>query len=233
MEVRFTRAMLARFGLPDILYPITVDMLDAALGGGGNLSWAELLHGLQQRSAAGDADWQALEPALDRLAELVAPADARAIISAGGEDWWVEIGPVDLGQPIVTIQRREQLVAALGRREDGRLRLAVYRPLDAKSARCVIALSLRPHPDDGSVCMRENNWEYALDSSASWSQWYAFERGEAHLSSWEYGIGIHHDGATDPEWQAMSGLAARRPAKVAIELGVAYAFSDEAGTEGG
>src|SRR5207302_304654 len=46
------------------------------------------------------------------------------------------------------------------------------------------ALSLLPHPEHG-VCMRENNWEYARDCSAGMANFYAFERGEAHLAWWE------------------------------------------------
>ena len=92
-----------------------------------------------------------------RLAELIAPADDRTLVTAAGPEWWIEIGPVDLTGPIVTIQRGDVLIAAMAAREDGRLRLAAYRPLDATSAQLIINLAVRPHPDDGTVCMRANN----------------------------------------------------------------------------
>jgi hypothetical protein len=167
-----------------------------------------------------------LEPALDRLAELIAPADHRPVINAAGDSWWLEIGPVALDGPIVTIQRGDQLIAAIGSREDGRLRVASYRPLDAKSADYLTQLSLLPHPEWG-VSMRENNWEYAKDCTAGAGNYYAFERGEAHLSWWEHGIGVSNSGEINPHWRAMLSLVPRRPAKLAIELGVRYSLRDE------
>ena len=224
-EMRLKPAALARYDLPDILYPLPLELFSEALDDGGELPFAQMLYALQQRSAQGGADWEALEPALDRLARLLAPDDDRLLSSAAGEEWWVEIGPVDLDHPIITIQRRDQLIAAICKREDGLLRLATYRPLDSKSAKLIIGLGLRPHPADGTVCMRENNWEYALDCSAGNGRWYAFERGEAHLSYWEHGLGLGHDRSLDPHWHALRESAPRRPAVVAIELGVAYALS--------
>lgn len=104
--------------------------------------------------------------------------------------------------------------------------MATYRPLDAKSADYLIGLGLLPHPEWG-VSMRENNWEYALDCSAGTGNTYAFERGEAHLSYWEHGIGVSNTGEIYPDWQAMLDLVPRRPAKLAIELGVRYTMQDE------
>ena len=224
-DMRLKSAALARYNLPDILYPLPIAQFSEALDDGGELPFAQMLYALQQRSAEAGADWVALEPALERLASLLAPDDDRLIASAAGEDWWVEIGPVDLDGPIVTIQRRDQLIGALSQREDGRLRLATYHPLDGKSARLIIGLGSRPHPSDGTVCMRPNNWEYALDCSAGSGQWYAFERGEAHLSYWEHGLGLKHDRSIDPHWHALRDQPRRCAVEVAMELGVAYAYS--------
>ena len=69
---------------------------------------------------------------MDRLAELVAPDDARDVISATGDHWWIEVRHVDLGGKLVTIQRGDALIAAITARDDGRLRVAVFRPLDAR-----------------------------------------------------------------------------------------------------
>jgi hypothetical protein len=75
--------------------------------------------------------------------------------------------------------------------------------------------------------MRENNWEYLLDGSASISHSYAAERGEAHLSRWDQGIGVEWDGTVDTQWWAMRELVPRRAAVVATELGVYYTLAEE------
>jgi hypothetical protein len=224
--LRFKGAALEQLGLPDIDYPVPSELVEQALASDGELPLAEMLFGLQLHSRQGATDWQALEPAMARLAELMAPeGDDRPLVDAAGETWWLEIGPVDLSEEIVTIQRREELVAAIAPRDDGRLRVAAYRPLDAKSAEYLIGLALRPHPEHG-VCMRANNWEYARDGSFGMGNHYAYDRGEAHLSYWEKGIGYTRDGEEVPHWLAKRGLAPRTPAHVAMELGVHYGFSD-------
>lgn len=97
-----------------------------------------MLVGLQRRAAAGDIDWRALEPAMARLAELLAPDDDATATTLAGDDWWLELAPVDVTDEILTIQRDGELIAAIAPREDGRLRVAVYRPLDAESAGMLI-----------------------------------------------------------------------------------------------
>ena len=108
---------------------------------------------------------------MDRLAGLLALHDASDVISAACYHWWIEDGPVDHGK-LVTIQRGDALIAAVSARDDGRLRAAVFRPFDAKSAECRLGLGQAPHPEHG-VCMRENNWEYALDCSTGNDNHYA------------------------------------------------------------
>jgi hypothetical protein len=76
---------------------------------------------------------------------------------------------------VVSIQRGDSLTAAITAREDGRLRVAVFRPLCAKGAHYLIELSVVPDPEHG-VRMRENNWEYALDCSAGNGNYYAADR---------------------------------------------------------
>ena len=176
MDIRLKTATLAQYDLPDILYPVSLANFGAALSADGNLPFAPILYQLQVRSRAGDADWQNLEPAMERLAQILAPDDPRPVLSATAQEWWLEVGPVDLDGPIVTIQRGDKLIAAISATDGGRLRVATYRPLDAKSAKYLTELSLKPHPEHG-VCMRENNWEYALGCSAGNGNFYAFMRG--------------------------------------------------------
>lgn len=225
-ELHLKPGTLERYGLPDIPYPVPTVSLQSALRGNEQLPLAVMLHGLQQRSQDGDAEWQQVEPAMDRIAELLAPDDARDVISAAGDHWWLEVGPVDLGGKLVTIQRGDALIAAITAREDGRLRVTVFRPLDAKSAQYLIGLGQVPHPEHG-VCMRENNWEYALDCSAGNGNYYAADRGEAYLSYWAKGLGISWDGSDVPEWRKQLDLVARPAARVVTELGICYTLSDE------
>ena len=218
-ELHLKPALLKRYGLPDIAYPMSAADMQPALQEDGELPLADMLYGLQQHSSDGEAQWQQIEPAMDRLAELLAPDDPSQIISAAGDHWWLEIGSVDLESKLVTIQRAGALVAAISAREDGRLRVTVFRPLDAKSAEYLIGLGQVPHPEHG-VCMRENNWEYALDSSAGNGNYYAAEQGEAYLSYWEKGLGISWDGSELPDWRKQLGLVARPATRVVTELGI-------------
>lgn len=222
-DLHLKPAVLARYGLPDIAYPIAPADLQRALATGGELPLAQMLHALQQRSREANSPWRTLEPAMDRLAALLAPEDAREVLSAAGDTWWLELGPVDLTAELVTLQRDDDLIAAIRPRPDGRLRVAVFRPLDAKAARSLISLAMHPHPQYG-VCMRENNWEYARDSSASTGNFYAADRGETYLSHWQDGLGQRRD-EVFPHWQAMRSLTPRPAARVATELGVYYTLS--------
>ena len=224
-ELRLKPEALARYGLPDIFYPVPVDLIGEVMDNSGELPFAELLYALQLHSAPGTAEWEKLEPGLARLAELLTPDDERANVAAAADEWWLEIGPVDLDGPIVTIQRRDKLIAAISSREDGRLRAATYRPLDAKSASTLVNLGQRPRPEDGTVCMRPSNWEYALDCSAGTGQYYAFERGEAYLTYWEHGLGLRQDRTLERQCNMLREVAPGRAALSAVELGVAYAFS--------
>ena len=223
-ELHLKPETLARYGLPDIAYPVPAADLKSALLDNGELPLTLMLSSLQQRGRDGEAEWQQVEPAMDRLAELLAPDDARDVISAAGDHWWLEVGHADLGGKLVTIQRGNALIAAITARNDGRLRVAVFRPLDAKSAEYLIGLGQVPHPEHG-VCMRENNWEYALDCSAGNGNHYAADRGEAYLSYWEKGLGISWDGSDVPEWRKQLDLVARPAARVVAELGVYYTLS--------
>lgn len=221
-EKHLKREVLARYGLPDIAYPFSSADLLAAQNGGGELPLAMMLHGLQEVASEGEADWMRLEHAMSRLAELLAPEenrDVNEVISAAGGNWWIEIGPVDLGGKLVTVQRGNHLISAITPRDDGRLRVAVFRPLDAKSAEYLTGLGQIPDPEHG-VSMRENNWEYALDCSAGNGNYYAADRGEAYLSYWGKGLGISWDDSVIPEWRDQLGLVNRPAAQVLVDLRV-------------
>ena len=225
VELRLKPETLERYSLPNILYPMSLEAFDAALGSDAELDFGLMLYQLQKRSREGDADWQQLEPAMDRLAQLVAPDDPGPVLSATGENWWLEVGPVDLEGPIVTVQRGDVLIAAMSATEEGRLRVASYRPLDGKSANYLLSLGLKPYLEHG-VCMRANNWEYALDCAAGSGNFYADDRDEAYLSYWQSGLGNIAEGSQDAHWFAITNLKSRAASLTVAELGIQYSFGD-------
>jgi len=79
-ELHLKPETLAQYGLPDIPYPVPAADLKSAVLDNGDMPLAVMLHGLQQRSRDGEAEWQLVEPAMDRLAELLAPDNARDVM---------------------------------------------------------------------------------------------------------------------------------------------------------
>ena len=225
IEINLKPQTLERYSLPDIPYPITIDDLQTSLDHDEGPPFATLLYNLQKRSEYDCPHWQELEPAMARLAELLAPKADHEILAVASENWWLELGPVNLDTQIVTVQRQNLLIAAINPTKDGRLRVATYRPLDAGSASRLIGLSHNPHPEYG-ICHRENNWEYALDISVGTGNFYRFTAGHAHFSYWEHGIGVYGDGTQDPEWRNMTTLKPRPAAHVMMELGIYFSLSE-------
>lgn len=212
------------WGLPEIPFPVPMDAIESLLMSG-NIEFPLLLFWLQEYSSQSSDKWLDLEGAMGRLAAMLAPEDDRVTIPVEGDTWFFHMGPVDLEGEIVTIQRQHHLVAAMQPDENGRLKVSVYRPLDAKACEYLVGLGSKPHPKYG-INMRENNWEYALDSSAGTGNMYASERGESYLSYWQYGIGISSDGSSVPGWKEM---AVTRPVPVnvaAVQVGVWYMNTD-------
>lgn len=226
VDLNLKPSTLARYGLPDMAYPIPQWALQEAFGNGGELPLAAMLCGLQIRAEAGDVEWTSLERAMDRLAELLAPADEAQATTVAGDDWWLELGPVDLTHEMTTIQRTGHLLAAIAPRADGRLRVAVYRPLDAGAAGILIRAGRLPGPD-GKVSMRDNNWELALDSSVGFGQMYTADAGLAYRSYWRDGLGVDGDGNRVEAWWRQRTLKPRPIARVATELGVHYSYSGD------
>lgn len=66
-ELHLKPETLAKYGLPDIEYPVRAVDLKSTLLDNGDLPLAVMLHGLQQRSRDEEGEWQRLEPAMNRL----------------------------------------------------------------------------------------------------------------------------------------------------------------------
>jgi hypothetical protein len=117
-------------------------------------------------------------------------------------------------------------VAAISPSLNGSLRAACYRPLDAKAIQYLLGLALVPAAD-GTVCMRENNFEYAKDCAAGTGRYYAFERGESHLSYWEHGLGLTQSHERIDDWYSQRSLPPFQPAMLAVQLGVYFELTDD------
>lgn len=215
-EIEVPNETLHALGLPEMRYPVraaalaTIDTATPPL--------AEILFGLQCASAGDERGWPQLEPAMARLAQLLAPHTHKGFSQElSGPNWWLRLGGVDLTTTVVTVQRGNELIAALQPTRDGRLCVSTYRPLDAKSAEYLTALGQTPHPETG-VCMRADNWAFALDSSVGMGNHYADALGEAYLSYWEHGIGILWDRSEEPRFRRCLALTPRPAAELAAEL---------------
>ncbi len=224
IEMHWKSEWLREHGLPEIGYPMPTDACGEVLNSEGEISFAQILYWLQEFSAEQQEGWQELEPAMQRLAELLAPDDSREVLTVQGDTWFLELGPTNLSSTIITIQRRDYLIAAITPRYDFRLRVAAYHPLDAKTINYLLGISLRPDAE-GNVCLRPNNWEYALDqASHPVSAFYACERGESYLSFWEYGLGVNADGTNSQIFDCQKQLESFAPNLVATQIGVYYSL---------
>ena len=211
-------------GLPAIPYPVALPVFQAAVANDGELPLADMLHGLQVR-AADAAAWERLEPAMARLAELLAPADPRDVVTTRGDDWWLEIGPVALEGELVAIHRGQSLLAAICDRGDGRLRMAAWRPLDADAIRLLVSLASVPGTVAGAA-EAPGSWKRALDASAGRGQQVADGEGRACLAHWRQGPGSGGDDGVLADWRAQAESQPRRPACVAAEIGTWYTLHD-------
>lgn len=229
VELHLKPETLAELGLPDLGYPVPRADFDYE---NGRLHFATLLYGLQWKSTRPGVDWQALEGAMTRLAQLMTPDDEDAVVTAGGDDWELAIGGVqlageDLNRRVVTLQRGPHLLAALRPLPSGQLRASAFRPLDAASARLLVELSATPRPGYG-VQGYKNNWEYAMARAQADDNRAAFAAGQPYLFFWARGLGLVADDESLPQWRAQKDLPPLRAASVAAMLGAWYTLADEA-----
>lgn len=230
IKIKWSSETLARIGMLDMEYPVPMKDFERFVAG--DEFQLDLIHyWLQDYSAHSPNEWLACEAAMLRLSELIAPPEkSPKNISIAGDNWSFLIGHVDLTQEIVTIQRGDYLLAGIQNAGDGRLMVSAYRPLDTKSAGYLTEFALNPAPD-GTVCMRSNNWEYALACSAGTGNRYAAERGEPYLSYWEFGLGVCLDGSKVDGWHFQRDMEPIEPKYVAMQVGICYEKSQTADSE--
>ena len=223
VEIHLKPAVLAQHGLPDHPYPVASKALTGLFDGSIEPSLRMLLYWLQEYSALAGVDWQGqFYPMMCLLNSVASPREG-ATRHVSGDHFWLEVGPVDLHEDIITLQREGRLVAAIQPRPDGTLRIAAYTPLCSRAIALLTASAVRPGPD-GRVSMRDNNWEFALDGSAGMGQIYAASSGIVYLSRWEFGMGISADGSQVAEWIHERDCLADRAYSVAAQIGIHEMF---------
>lgn len=131
-------------GLPAIPYPVALPVFQAAVANDGEPPLADMLLGLQLRAADAGVDGQRMEPAMARLAELLAGDDMRERIPLDCAPW-LEVAPVDAKDGVLALVRGELLLAVLAF-DQGRWQVAAWRPLDAGALRLLQQL-----PRDGAT----------------------------------------------------------------------------------
>jgi len=224
--IRWRGATLARDGIPDLDYPVPRAVVENLIQNQGQsegtLDYADMLRWMQDYAELCPDGWDGREAAALRLAELILPADQDAPDALSTAQWYLQLGEVDLGATIVTVQRGEQLLAAVRPDGEGRVVAAIYRPLDHHAARLLTGCAQRPGPD-GSVCLRPNAWEYTLDQSAAMGQVYASCAGGSYLSFWELGLGLSRDRTIIAPWHAQRSLEPL-PARTAAGLLMCLAY---------
>jgi hypothetical protein len=219
--------VLADRGLPDVGFPVPVSAFPEILSQGTELSPAQLLFWFQEYYGEEAESSGSTEAAMLALTELLAPDDDTEVLSAEGDNWFLEFGPVNYRNTVIAIQRWGELLALIAPRCDGRLRVAVYRPLDSKALRSLTSLGINPHPESG-VAMRENNWEYAKDSSChTTSALYAAMAGKSHLTFWEFGLGDCGDGKLDDGIVAAAERGPMASALALTQVGVNYEYRQD------
>ena len=214
-----------RMGLETIEYPVPPDELRRIISSQ-EIPHKYLLFWLERYSSVSPEDWETLEKAMLALVNLMAGNDLLTYANVAGESWRFKAAPVDLTKEVVTIQRKEHLLVAIQGSPQGSLVVSHYRPLDAKSIRYILDLAVNPQAD-GSVSMRPNNFEYAKDCSAGTGNFYAFKRGEAHLSYWEHGVGLDIECNPVDGWSEQQNLEPLYVSALAVQVGNYYELDDE------
>ena len=194
----FKPEFLAKWGLPFIEYPILQTAFESAIEKQDHkLDFGNMLYWLQEYSALLDKGWEKLEPAILKLAELIAPEDVDQIAHIHTPDFYINAQKRDLSLELIGIHRGNQVLAIIRPVPEQKIGIMVFHALDAKAIRYLMNLARHPHPEHG-VCMRENNWEYALDQAGlGGASMYASMRGESYLAYWENGLGVKHNGEID------------------------------------
>jgi hypothetical protein len=187
--------VVERLGIPGIHYPID---LEFALRNEGNIAPEMLLSWIQTYTDDSE-DWKIYREASLALSRSLAPELPEPILEAESDEWFVEIGPLDLSLETATIQKQGELILAIQNRGDGRLRTCFYEPPSKDVLHSLLLLSIHP-TETGYVYHDTSNWAAAVNYSGTTSALYADEQGQHYRSYWKYGIGLLGPNEVDPRW---------------------------------
>jgi len=222
--MRFKKEALAGRGLPDIDYPIPTELLFEVMGGAGMLENKQLLACMQQYTAQGEVkDWQDYLPAMHALTKSMSPPVEPYEVQVIADRWSIVCGEVDLDGPVVAYCRNDEILAVACRNEDGRLRMMSYQPLDERTLLRMMESARNPH-EDGTVCQREDNWEYLADGACGNGQMYAMMDGTSYFVLWRDGLAIHN-GKPDPDYAQHREATPLPPSSLATSLAVCHEYA--------
>ena len=221
-KMRWKPEKLKEMGLPNCDYPIPSDLLPEVITSGKMILPEYLLCWLQEYSSTLSEGWEELEPAMSALLEILASDDSKMESTVEGDDWALQLGPVDLTKKIVTIQRGGRVLAALSPLEDERLRLSIYAPLDADSLRKIYIMSAK------ELCMSyHSNWEVAFTLGNKFYQSsIRNDAGKSYTSTWEYGLGLDSNQEKREDYFQQRNITPARAAVAATQLGVCYELGE-------
>jgi len=211
--------------LPNIAYPVPISHFDKIIRAGGKIDFADMLFYLQEYSAYLKKGWEELEPAILRLAEITAPENDDPIGNIYTPDFYINIQQRDMSLEVITIMRGNKILVAIRPGVNFTIGITAFHPFDARTIQ--ILLELAKHPYNGNVCMRENNWEYALDMAApKFSSMYACDRGESYPVYWKNGLGVCNNGKMDPDLKKYHTRKQIKPNIVSAQIGGYYERMD-------
>ena len=225
--IHLSEKVINKFDLPEIGYPFPIAGIAQAADLDGDIEFEQLLLGLLAYSSLVEKEWELFESAILRLSELVIPGSEEVEGNIHTPDFYLRIQAMDFDQETISIFRGDKMLAAIQPTTNRRLAISVFHGLDAKTVESLINMSRHPNPKYG-VCMRENNWEYALDVAAPRaSSMYATQRGESYFSYWQHGLGVLHDGNIDPEVEKYRYMEPVKPNIIAAQIGAYYKWGDQ------
>lgn len=221
-KMRWKPEKLKTRGLPDCDYPIPADLLPEIIISGEMILPEYLLCWMQAYSSTLSEGWNELEPPMSALIEILAHDHTKMEMSVEGDDWALQLGPVDLTKKIVTIQRGGRVLAALNPLEDESLRLSIYAPLDADSLKRLYIMSSK------QLSMGyDTNWEVAVTFGRKFYQSsIRNDAGQSYTSIWDYGLGFDSNKEKDDRYYSQRNITPVRTAVAAMQLGVYYELGE-------
>ncbi|MBW8190651.1 ADP-ribosylglycohydrolase family protein [Neiella marina] len=197
--------LLDEWGLPNQEYPLPLETIKADMGNNGWLPKELLLHGLQAHMSEKSAAYQDQHLAIKALCRLFYEPELATETQVEGDNWGVLYGDIDLAHDeIVTIQRNDQLLAAL-KQQGNDLVVRAYQPLDDSSLNYIRQLTQHIDRMTGEL-IGPNKLRYAQGYSDSTGQYYRAEAGQSYLSYWQHGLGLAHNGEEIPNWREQTTL---------------------------